>query len=318
MFEQALAEERSILKIKVGSHLYGTNTPTSDEDFVGIFIPTADYLLGLKRIEEVDIGVKNKDEAGKNTADAVDCKFYTLEKFARLALDNNPNIIEILFVNEESVVSIKEIGIQLLSLKKSFLSKNLKHRFLGYAFSQKHKMVIKLDNYETLVEASKYLERCDKRFVLEAVEIDHYPLFVKKKDYVSIGDINLPITSTTKRAKEFVDRRLSQFGSRLELVTKYGYDTKFASHLIRLIVEGIELLSTGDLIFPLKEAPLLRDIRQGKYSMDDVLKMAEEYERAIEVLYESSSLSHSSDFETVQNFVVNTHLNALFQDGVIR
>jgi hypothetical protein len=124
--------------------------------------------------------------------------------------------------------------------------------------------------------------------------------------------------SKTKRAKEFVDRRLSQFGSRLELVTKYGYDTKFASHLIRLIVEGIELLSTGDLIFPLKEAPLLRDIRQGKYSMDDVLKMAEEYERAIEVLYESSSLSHSSDFETVQNFVVNTHLNALFQDGVIR
>jgi hypothetical protein len=292
--------------------------PTSDEDFVGIFIPTADYLLGLKRIEEVDADIKDKNDAGKNTADAIDCKFYTLEKFARLALDNNPNILEILFAPEENIVWIKEPGIQLLSLKKSFLSKNLKHRFLGYAFSQKHKMVIKLENYEVLYEAQRYLENCSRNHIVEVVEIDHHPLFIKKKDHVSVGDINMPVTATVKKAKAFIDSRLGQFGSRQELVTKYGYDTKFASHLIRLIVEGIELLSTGDLIFPLKEAPLLKDIRQGKYSMDDVLKMAEEYERAIEVLYESSSLSHSSDFETVQNFVVNTHLNALFQDGVIR
>lgn len=318
MFEQELAEERSILKVRVGSHLYGTNMPTSDEDFVGIFIPTADYLLGLKRIEEVDADIKDKNDAGKNTADAIDCKFYTLEKFARLALDNNPNILEILFAPEENIVWIKEPGIQLLSLKKSFLSKNLKHRFLGYAFSQKHKMVIKLENYEVLYEAQRYLENCSRNYIVEVVEIDHHPLFIKKKDHVSVGDINMPITATVKKAKAFIDSRLGQFGSRQELVTKYGYDTKFASHLIRLIVEGIELLSTGDLIFPLKEASLLRDIRQGKYSMDAILKMAEEYERAIEVLYESSSLSHSSDFETVQNFVVNTHLNALFQDGVIQ
>lgn len=316
MKEQELAKERSILKVRVGSHLYGTNTPTSDEDFVGIFIPTAEYLLGLKHIEEVDAGVKDKDESGKNTADAVDCKYYTLEKFARLALDNNPNILEILFVPREHIVDINSVGGALLWIRKRFLSKNLKHRFLGYAFSQKHKMVIKLDNYEVLCEAQKYLEACDREYLVEVVEVDHHPLFVKKKDYATIGDINIPLASTIKKAKSFVDNRLNQFGSRQELVTKFGYDTKFASHLIRLIVEGIELLSTGDLVFPLKEAELLRDIRNGKYSLDEVLKMADVYEKEIENLYESSSLPHSPDFEGVQQFVLASHINALKADRV--
>ena len=312
--ESKMAEDRSILKVRVGSHLYGTNTPTSDEDFVGIFVPPARNLIGLGRMEQIDASVVSKGPDGKNTADAVDCTYYTLEKFARLALDGNPNIVEILFANSENMMKWAGEGAELLRMKKHFLSKLIKHRFLGYAFSQKHKMVIKLENYEVLYEAQRYLENTDRSYLVEVVEIDHHPLFHKKKDHVTVGDINIPLTSTVKKAKAFVDNRLGQFGSRQQLVTKFGYDTKFASHLIRLIVEGIELLKTGDLKFPLQDVKLLKSIRNGECSMQNVLKMAERYEAEIEEWYEKTELPDRPNFDAVEKFVMKVHTSYLKED----
>jgi hypothetical protein len=312
MKEQELALKNLILKVRVGSHLYGTSTPESDEDFVGIFVPSAEYLLGLRRIEEVDLGIKSKDVEGKNTKDAVDYKAYTLERFASLALQNNPNILEILFVNPENILFINETGQQLLDLRHEFLSTRIKHRFLGYAFSQKHKMIIKLENYEKLLEAVDYIDNhMDKQFLLD---IEHHPIFVRKADHVTVGDMNMPITVTTKKARKLLSDRLAKFGSRQELVSKYGYDTKFASHLIRLLKEGVELLSTGDLKFPLVWKGLLKDIRYGKYSMNDVLSMADVIEKEVEGLAETTELPTKSNWKLVEKFVIETHKKYIMED----
>lgn len=312
MEERELALKNLILKVRVGSHLYGTSTPESDEDFVGVFVPSANYLLGLNRVEEVDLGVKSKDVEGKNTKDAIDFKVYSLEKFTRLALDNNPNILEILFVNPENILFVNETGQKLLDLRYSFLSKSIKHKFLGYAFSQKHKMVIKLESYEKLLEAIEYIDRhTDKQFLLD---IEHHPIFARKKDHVRVGDVNMPITVTTKKAKKMLVDRLAKFGSRQELVSKYGYDTKFASHLIRLLKEGQELLATADLRFPLYSKDLLREIRAGKYSMDEVMSLANFIESFVEDLYDKTTLPHRPDRKAVEQFVIETHKKYIMED----
>lgn len=314
MKKQELALKNLILKVRVGSHLYGTSTPESDEDFVGIFVADAEHLLGLKSIKngEVDLGVKSKDSEGKNTKDAIDFKAYTLEKFASLALENNPNILEILFVNPANVLFANDLGYKLLNLRYEFLSKNIKHRFLGYAFSQKHKMVIKLENYEKLLEAIDYLDHStDEQFLLD---IKQHPLFVRKKDHVTIGDVNMPVTVTIKKAKKMLAARLGKFGSRQELVSKYGYDVKFASHLIRLLKEGQELLSTGDLKFPLQYGDLLRDIRAGKFSMDDVLSLADIIESEVGFLYDVTGLPHYPNRELIEKFVIETHKSYILED----
>ena len=48
------------------------------------------------------------------------------------------------------------------------------------------------------------------------------------------------------------------------ITEEFGYDVKFAMHCKRLTEEGIELLTTGNIIFPRPNAGLLLDIRQGK------------------------------------------------------
>lgn len=305
MKEREMALNNLILEARVGSHLYGTSMPDSDEDKVGIFIPNEEYILGFKRVEQVDFSKKSKDKSGKNTSEAEDRTVYTLDKFIRLALDNNPNILEILFVNDENLLFANDIGRELISLRYDFLSKNIKHRFLGYAFSQKKKMVIKMENREAIKEAIDFLE--NSKSIIYLNDIQHHPLFQRKKDIIKVGDVKLNATVTRKKAIKMLQARVETFSHRKELVSKYGHDVKFSSHLIRLLAEGIELLETGDLKFPLKRRHMLRDIRKGKYKLNDILALADMLENYVESLYEKTDLPKKPNIPKVEEFLVKTY-----------
>lgn len=141
MKEREIAEKNKILVVRTGSHLYGTNRPESDEDFVGIFMPSEEYVYGFKRVDEVDMSIHSKDENNRNTKDAIDIKYYEFRKFVKLAMENNPNILEILFVNKENIIYVNEIGQKLLDMAERFPHQGAKQKFTGYALSQKGKLI---------------------------------------------------------------------------------------------------------------------------------------------------------------------------------
>ena len=64
--------------------------------------------------------------------------------------------------------------------------------------------------------------------------------------------------------------------NRKKLVEKYGYDTKNALHLIRLMRMCVEFLDSGELIVERPDASELLEIKHGKYSLDEIKQMAEE------------------------------------------
>lgn len=76
--------------------------------------------------------------------------------------------------------------------------------------------------------------------------------------------------------------------SRPDLVKAYGFDTKFAMHIIRLLVECEELMRTGSLTLPSPEKDLLIDIRTGKHTEDWVIREAT---RRFEVCKDAESKS---------------------------
>lgn len=312
MQERELAKKNKILEIQIGSFLYGTNTETSDHDYSGIFLPSIEYILGFKKIEEVDLSIKDKNEVGKNTENATDAKLYEFRKFIKLALENNPNILEQLFVNPENIIFINDVGKELLAIRHLFPHKGLKVKYLAYAFSQKHKMVIKKDNFFDLINALDYLHKVDYgKTLLEIVLDSKCPNFIKRKNdyrgsisFVQIGDLNFMPANTVKKAKELISDRLSKVGNRQELLTKYGFDTKFAGNLIRLMLEGKELLETGELKFPLKDASILRDIRQGKWTIDQIFNYSYELEKEIEAMVETSKLPNHPNVEELEKFTI--------------
>ena len=307
-----MAEKNKILEIVTGSHLYGTATETSDKDYVGVFLPDIPYILGFKRVEEVDFSIKDKDVNGKNTERALDRKFYEFRKFIALAKDNNPNVLETLFVNEENIVFINDVGRELLSMRHSFLHKGLKQRFVGYAIAQRHKMVIKKDNYFDLLNSLSYLRMFHfGKTLLEIMFKENTPYFIKRQNdvngnisFIQIGDLNFNPSIIVKNATTKIQERIDKVGNREELLTKYGYDVKYSMNLIRLMLSGIELLKTGDLIFPLKDWGVLRDIRNGKWEMMKVLDYSYELEKEIEDITENSVIPNKPNEDLIESFTI--------------
>jgi len=122
--EKELAEKHLIFKCIAGSRSYGTDLENSDTDVKGIFIAPPEYELGcFKKIEQVEDTIKNE-------------VIYELDKFVKLAVQCNPNIIEFLFTDEKNILFIDPAFEILRKHRDWFLSTKAKHTFSGYAFSQ--------------------------------------------------------------------------------------------------------------------------------------------------------------------------------------
>lgn len=311
-----LANERQILLVKAGSMMYGTDTDDSDTDYLGIFMPNDELVYGFEIMQEVDLGIESKLDSGKNAPDAVDMKLYEFRKFIKLAKDNNPNILELLFSNEHNIVYIDDFGKHLLERYDLFVSKKAYHRFISYAVAQKKKMIIRTDKYETLEQANQYFSEQlknpenNKRLLIELKDFKLPFLNYKKspakggQDVMTIGDISFQLHERWFRVKRKVSERLERASSRTGLIDKYGYDTKFASHLIRLLLEGKELLLTGRIEFPLIDANLIRDIKLGKYDMESVIKMADDLEIELSSVLKISKIRELPDYEEIKGLCI--------------
>ena len=105
-----------------GSYAYGTNNENSDVDIRGCALNSKYELLT----------VNNKFDQFIN--EESDTTIYSFNKLIQMLTNCNPNTIELLGLRPEHYLFISEIGKELLSNRKLFLSKKCIHSFGGYAF----------------------------------------------------------------------------------------------------------------------------------------------------------------------------------------
>jgi hypothetical protein len=300
-----------ILKIRAGSHLYGLNTAQSDEDFIGVYLNSSEEILGLNSSEIVDDSVVSKREgSNKNDKDAVDCTYYELRKFCRLCLNANPTMLEVLFVDNNNLLECDDFGRMLLDNKEAFLSTKVKHSYIGYAFSQKKKSQVKSENLKVLYFAREaFVKIKDKSSMLYDnllnygfIDVDGMP------SYLQIGDLRFN-NQKIRDVLAKIDNRIDKASHRADGMLEHGMDFKFISHTLRLLSEGEELLTTGDLKFPLREKDLLLSIKLGELKPSEVMKIIDEREERLEEVHSSkkSPLPHKADFNKINNLVIDMY-----------
>ena len=100
--------------------------------------------------------------------------------------------------------------------------------------------------------------------------------------------------------------------NRVELVEQFGYDTKYAMHMLRLGHQGVEFLESGRLTLPMREPVRhhLMDVRQGRSNLADVLAECTQLELRLAGLLNSSPLPLEPDLKTVECFVMDTYAAA--------
>jgi hypothetical protein len=97
---------------------------------------------------------------------------------------------------------------------------------------------------------------------------------------------------------------------RPDLVEAHGYDTKYMGHIVRLGMQGVEVLTTGRMALPMAEPARSQvlAIRLGEVPLADALAMADDLKAQIIALKTSSPLRPHPDVRAVRDFAVRTYL----------
>lgn len=311
-----MEQGKLIFKCRIGSHLYGLNRPESDEDYMGVFVPKSEYLLGLKRIEEVDNSTKSSAAGFRNTAEDVDDKNYTLPKYLHLALQNNPNIVEVLFATPENVLTTSPEWEELVANRDKILSQRVFFTFTGYAFSQKKKLTVKSERFTSLAKGLQMLEHT---FTPE--ERDRDDIAINETDSFALNSILKYYKGSKSNCESFhkgmsvkmlydkLREEYDTYGWRVHTDTfeTLGYDVKFGYHLIRILAEGAELLLNGELRYPI--SGFVRDdivkVREGKVELPELLEMYEKYENMCKVAEKITVLPKKPDFNWADAWLID-------------
>ncbi|MCK9272920.1 nucleotidyltransferase domain-containing protein [Candidatus Gracilibacteria bacterium] len=122
-------------------------TEDSDRDIVGICIPNKDDIFPHLKNEIVGFG-KEKQRFNewilhhvedKDNKTNYDFTIYSIVKYFNLAMQNNPNTLEILYAPQNCVLHCTQVGNMIRENRKMFLHKGSKFKYLGYSYSQFNK-----------------------------------------------------------------------------------------------------------------------------------------------------------------------------------
>ena len=353
--QQRWAKDYLIFQTIAGSHAYGTNTPTSDIDKRGVFIAPRSHSMGcMFGIEQVEI-------PGEDTV------IYELAKFLKLAAECNPNIIELLYMDDNDVLNATPAWKKITSNRHLFLSKKAKFTFSGYAMSQLKRIKghnkwinnVQPENAPNIKQYTKIIIT-DSKFVYLPGEVFTYDTLDKNYSeqvfkhcfLIKVNDstyriyksnsFNKPIISEDGQQIQFVDisneKLLERAGhidfmgilifnkeaykkahiewkqywhwkknrnkARSALEEKCGYDSKHALHLIRLLKMSNEILDNGTVQVKRADAKELLSIRNGKYTYEEIIAMAETMEADLEDKYKKCKLPHSSDKNKINELYI--------------
>lgn len=100
--------------------------------------------------------------------------------------------------------------------------------------------------------------------------------------------------------------------TRPELIEAYGFDTKYAAHMVRLGVQGLELMKDGRISLPVAEPWLawIRELRTGGHSMQDALDAAAELEERISAVTGTSDLPERPDRGAADRWLIRAYQSA--------
>lgn len=310
-----------IIKMRFGSHLYGTVTEDSDLDYKGVFLPTKEQVLLGKIPKSYTENTKGRT-GEKNTPQDIDVEIYSLHYFIELACQGQTVALDMLHAPREMLISTSPIWDRIVENRSRFYTKNLK-AFIGYARHQAAKYGIKGSRLNAAREVISLLESWDDSIQLmeiwnELPSGEHIHFLDQRtpndlRQYQVVGKV-FQETVRVGYVLPILKKFNTEYGKRAEMAANnQGIDWKAISHAFRAAFQVRQLLTEGTITFPLKEAEFLRGVKNGKC---DYLTVAspklEELMDEVEELAKGSTLPERVDRKFWDHFLIETLVEYLF------
>lgn len=283
-----------------GSRLYGTSTAESDVDVKVIFLPfseppsdqtklTGKYSHSFRVFYDKDFTYLDPDN---HDDDAVHCEieFWTLQEWlTRLVRRGDTGGVDVLFsrFNTEAILYNSMLLEEIFFHPLQCFNPSDSRAFLGYAVGQARTYGIKgirlnvLLSIKDLMESLEFDEKSRLEEFIDVIMTEcHHDMYCRLSEDKHLGHRVLEVLGRKQQGsihmtvfRDRVNRTISQYGSRArKAALTQGKDWKALSHAYRVIQEFIELLTTGNVTFPLPSSTrdVMVSIRNGELSLSYV------------------------------------------------
>lgn len=294
----------------MGSEAYGVASNTSDRDIYGFCIPSRDivfphlagYVPGFGKQPEKfnqwqEAHIKDPSDLVEGEPREYDFAIYNIVKYFQLCMENNPNLLDSLFTPQRCVLHATKIANMVRDRRKLFLHRGAWHKFRGYSFSQMKKIRNK--------DIRKYVELC-RHFDLDPLTLTTQEMLSGPQPSDELR--GTPITSPNDRWQLLHDllaaaERRGGWGKRLAEVVEFGFSLKFAYHVVRLLDEIEQILTTGDIDLT-RDRERLKAIRRGEWTLEQIEDFFTSKEKALEEMYEKSGLPWGPDESAIKKLLL--------------
>jgi len=330
-----------IWEVKFGSHLYGTNTPNSDLDIKGVYLPTAKEIV-LGTYKRTIATQRSKAEHERNNKDDVDTEFFSLDRYLELLTEGQTVALDMLFAPRLLNDAITPIANEIYRNKDKLLTRNV-NAFVGYARQQAAKYGIKGSRMDALKRVKECLDllskdqlraklshyspaidilvqECNELISLEKTPLVEIlmlkgPKSLIDQPHLKINGRSIPFHATVKYALDVVTKMLDNYGQRAHKAhLAGGKDWKALSHAIRVNSEALELLSTDHITFPRPDRELLIKVKLGEMPYEQVAELIEQGLADLYTAHEKSTLRDKPDMEWVNDFVYSVYSDIVKKD----
>ena len=251
-----------------------------DRDLMGVFIAPVEHYIGFGR-----------DDVKERFIGEWDVVSYEVRKYIKLLTKCNPNVLSLLWLSDEHLIYEHPLGKRLRENKQLFVTKAAYHSFVGYAQGQFKRM--------THFNQEARTRMLELEQILTARGIDSNDLKATQEQLDRWSDLGDVIESYRALKRKYYSGGYMG-AKRKELVSRVGYDSKNAAHLIRLLRMGVEFLQDGDLKVARSDSEELLTIKRGEWPLDDVRAEAERLFDLAEKAYLASPLPAGPDMQAAE------------------
>lgn len=185
---RGIVDTNTILRVRVGSHLYGTAIPgVSDQDVLALVIEPPAYVIGLGEVDDQgrlrqyeQYEYHTQPDSARNGPFDVDFTAYSLRKWCRLAAGGRTDALLPVFAAGENILEMAWPGKDLHARRDLFISAYTANRYIDY-LKQKHATLVKKPDFDT--KAGMHAVRLG----LQGVEL------------LSTGRITLPVPDNVRK-----------------------------------------------------------------------------------------------------------------------
>lgn len=273
-----------LLKVTYGSHLYGTNTPTSDLDEKVVYLPPLeDVLLGKKLRTyktRVDAEGAQVSDSAQMPDGGLEVEYVPFQTFCRDFLNGQTYALECAFAH----LSTEPVPLYWVKeLVEKFTTCNVSS-MAGFAMKQTFDYVhrgVRLEKARALLavltdlmqnvgarvtlrldtpwsQSETYLDEVVRRTGCELGTtvnngMEMRTLKLNGRDYLE--------TTTAEHLRTAVQKLVDSYGHRTQAAAEMEVDRKSLMHAVRVYQQALELLQTGRMVFPRPNSKQLLSVK---------------------------------------------------------